>query len=140
MASNVQVAAKGGADPVSRSSAFGYAALLLGWLVPGAGHLLVRRPVRGLLLFLSITLMFVLGVAMQGKLFTPNAGEILNILGFIGDLGAGLLYIIAHALDYGRAAVQVATADYGTKFVVVAGLLNFIAAIDAHNIAIGRKL
>jgi hypothetical protein len=139
MASNVQVTAKGDAKAAARSSTVAYAALILGWLVPGAGHVLVKRPFRGLLLFLSITSMFVLGVAMQGKLYSPNAGEILNILGFIGDLGAGLLYIVAHALDYGRAAVQVATADYGTKFAVVAGLLNFIAAIDAHNIGIGRK-
>jgi len=33
----------------------------------------------------------------------------------------------------------VATADYGTKFIVVSGLLNFIAAVDAHNLSIGRK-
>jgi hypothetical protein len=138
MASNVQVAAKG-AKPVVRSSTLAYAALILGWLIPGAGHFLAKRPIRGLLLFISITAMFVLGVAMQGKLYSPNAGEILNILGFVGDLGAGLLYIVAHALDFGHAAVQVATADYGTKFAVVAGLLNFIAAVDAHNIAIGRK-
>jgi hypothetical protein len=138
MASNVQIAAKG-ARPAARSSAFAYAALILGWLVPGAGHVLVKRPVRGLFLFLSITSMFVLGVAMQGKLYSPNAGEILNILGFVGDLGAGLLYMVARALDYGHGAVQIATADYGTKFAVVAGLLNFISAIDAHNISIGRK-
>ncbi len=138
MATNVQISAKGGEAP-TRSSALGYAALALGWLIPGAGHLLVKRPVRGLLLFLSISAMFVLGVAMQGKLYTPNAGEILNILGFIGDLGAGLFYVVAHALDFGHSPVQIATADYGTKFAVVAGLLNFIAAIDAHNIGIGRK-
>jgi len=139
MASNVQVTAKGGVNAETRSSSAGYAALILGWLLPGAGHVLVKRPFRGLFLFLSITSMFVLGVAMQGKLYAPNAGEILNILGFVGDLGAGLLYIVAKALDFGHGAVQIATADYGTKFAVVAGLLNFIAAIDAHNIAIGRK-
>jgi TM2 domain-containing membrane protein YozV len=143
MSSNVQVSSRNvatlTAKQAEKSSALGYGALILGWLIPGAGHFLVKRPVRGLLLFLSITSMFVLGVAMQGKLYSPNAGEILNILGFVGDLGAGLLYIVAKALDYGHAAVQVVTADYGTKFAVVAGLLNFICAIDAHNIAIGRK-
>jgi hypothetical protein len=139
MASNVQIPAKGGSAPVAQPSTLAYAALALGWLIPGAGHVLVKRPIRGLLLFVSITTMFVLGVAMQGKLYAPNAGEILNILGFIGDLGAGLLYIIARMMDFGHNPVQIATADYGTKFAVVAGLLNFIAAIDAHNIAIGRK-
>jgi len=139
MASHIQITAKGGAQSSASSSTLAYAALVLGWLVPGAGHFLVKRPFRGLLLFLSITTMFVLGVAMQGKLYSPNTGEILNILGFIGNLGSGLLYIVAKSLDYGHLAVQVATADYGTKFAVVAGLLNFMAAIDAHNIGIGRK-
>ena len=76
---------------------------------------------------------------MQGKLYAPNTGDILNMLGFAGDLGSGLLYVIGRALDLGHGAVQIATADYGTKFAVVAGLLNFIAAVDAHNISLGRK-
>jgi len=46
---------------------------------------------------------------------------------------------LARALDLGQAAVQVAVADYGTKFIVVAGLLNIIAAVDAHSLATGRK-
>ena len=135
MASRVQVPAKAG----EKSSAFAYAALIAGWLVPGAGHLLVRRWLRALLLFVSITAMFSLGLAMQGKLYTPNAGDILNMLGFAGDLGSGLLYIVGRAMDLGHGAVQIATADYGTKFAVVAGLLNLISAVDAHNISIGRK-
>ena len=113
--------------------------LIAGWLVPGLGHVLVKRPIRGAILFASITLMFVLGVTMQGKLYVANPGDLLEMLGFVGDLGSGLLFIIGRVMDIGHAAVQVATADYGTKFIVVAGLLNFIAAIDAHNIRIGRK-
>jgi hypothetical protein len=114
-------------------------ALVLGWLVPGAGHWLSRRWIRGLLLFVSITLMFLLGLAMQGKLYAANTGDLLAMLGFVGDLGSGLLYMVGRALDLGHGAVQIATADYGTKFIVVAGLLNLIAAVDAHNIRTGRK-
>jgi len=135
MASKVQVPAKA----ASGSQGFIYGALLLGWLVPGAGHLLTGRWVRGLLLFASITTMFVLGLAMQAKLYLPNTGDPLDMLGFAGDLGTGLLYAIGRIFDLGHGAVQVATADYGTKFVVVAGLLNFISAVDAHNLRIGRK-
>ena len=134
MASKAQVTPKSGAR-----STFLYAALIVGWLIPGAGHILVKRWYRGLLLFVAITSMFVLGLAMQGKLYAPNTGDILNMLGFAGDLGSGLLYIVGRFLDLGHGAVQVATADYGTKFAVVAGLLNLIAAVDAHNISIGRK-
>ena len=114
-------------------------ALLLGWLIPGAGHLLSRRWVRGGLLFAAIGLMFILGLLMQGKLYTANPADPLVFLGFIGDLGSGLLYISGRLFGVGQTPVQVVTADYGTKFIVVAGLLNVIAAVDAHNIRIGRK-
>ena len=115
-------------------------ALIAGWLVPGAGHFVARRPIRGALLLVAITLIFVLGLLMGGKLYAANTGNLLDMLGFVGDLGSGVLYAIGRILDLGTAPVQVATADYGTKFIVVAGLLNFIAAVDAHNLRIGRKL
>ena len=122
-----------------KRSAFSIA-LLIGWLVPGAGHLVTRHWVRALLLFVSITAMFWLGIAMQGKLYQPNADDPLGILGFVGDIGSGIFYMIGNVMGLGRAPVQVVTADYGTKFIVVAGLLNFIAAVDAHNLRIGRKI
>ncbi|HZD77584.1 MAG TPA: DUF6677 family protein [Acidobacteriaceae bacterium] len=114
-------------------------ALLAGWLVPGAGHLLSRRWVRGGLLFAAIGLMFILGLLMQGKLYVASPTDPLDFLGFIGDLGSGLMYIGGRVFGVGQTPVQVVTADYGTKFIVVAGLLNVIAAVDAHNIRIGRK-
>jgi hypothetical protein len=111
----------------------------VGWLIPGAGHLIQRRWIRGLLLFGSIATLFVLGLAMQGRIYKANGGDILDILGFIGDVGAGGLYIVTMAMDWGQGAIAFATADYGTKFMIVAGLLNFIAAADAYHIAIGKK-
>ncbi len=113
--------------------------LLAGWLLPGLGHLLLRRQIRAVLLFVSIAAMFFIGVALQGKIYTANTGELLDMLNFIGDLGTGLLYLLARVLDWGTAPIQLATADYGTKFIVVAGLLNIVAAVDAHSLAIGRK-
>ena len=115
-------------------------ALVAGWLVPGLGHVLAKRPIRGAILFVTITLMFALGLLMQGKLYVADTSDLLEMLGFVGDLGAGLLFIIGRVADLGHGAVQIATADYGTKFIVVAGLLNYISAIDAHNLHIGRKL
>ena len=117
---------------------FVYLPLIAGWLVPGAGHFLLRKWGRGALLALSIFGMFVLGLAMQGKLYS-NAHDILDILGLVGDLGNGLLYVLGRALNLGAEQVQVTTADYGTRFIVVAGLLNVIAAVDAHNLRTGRK-
>jgi hypothetical protein len=113
--------------------------LIAGWLIPGAGHLMLRKWIRGSLLMVSILAMFTIGLALKGKIYTPNTGDLLDILNFAGDLGNGLLYVLARTFDLGQAAVQVATADYGTKFIVVAGLLNIISAVDAHSLATGRK-
>ena len=124
---------------VPASTGMAVLVLIAGWLVPGAGHAMQKRWIRALLLFVCIVLMFALGLAMQGKIYSPNTGEILDMLGFLGDIGAGGLYALTRFMDWGHGAIQMATADYGTKFIVVAGLLNVIAAVDAHNIALGKK-
>ncbi len=117
---------------------FVYLPLIAGWLVPGAGHFLLRKWVRGALLAGSILAMFALGLAMQGRIYV-GAHNVLDILGLAGDLGSGLLYLLSRALGLGAIQVQTTVADYGTRFIVVAGLLNVIAAVDAHNLRTGRK-
>ena len=112
---------------------------VIGWLIPGAGHLIQRRWIRGLLLMSSVTILFVLGVLMDGKVYEFNTGDLLDMLGFVGDLGAGALYIVTRAMDWGKGAIQLASADYGTKYIITAGLLNIISAVDAYDIAIGKK-
>ncbi len=87
----------------------------------------------------SIVSMYMIGIAMQGHVYTPNGGDLLDILSFLGDACAGGLYIISRALDWNPGLITKATADYGSKFIVVAGLLNFISAVDAYHIAIGKK-
>jgi hypothetical protein len=121
-----------------KQEGFVYLPLIAGWLVPGAGHFVLRKWGRGTLLAISIFCMFALGLAMQGRLYT-KADDILDMLGLAGDLGSGLLYIVSRAIGLGADSVQLTTADYGTRFIVVAGLLNVIAAVDAHNLRTGRK-
>lgn len=139
--SNLENAAESveSAQPAGPLTTMAVVAPAVGWLIPGAGHLIQRRWGRGLLLMAAITAMFVLGLLMEGKLYSFNTGDILDMLGFIGDLGAGALYIVSKAVHGGQGAIQRATADYGTKFLISAGLLNVIAAVDAYHIAIGKK-
>lgn len=121
------------------TSAMAMLAPALGWLIPGAGHLIQKRWIRGLVLMASVVAMFAFGLAMDGKIYKPNTGDLLDILGFVGDLGAGGLYILGRTLDWGGNAISYATADYGTKYIVVAGLLNMMSVVDAYHIAIGKK-
>ena len=127
------------AVPAQNISAMAVLAPAVGWLIPGGGHMIQKRWIRGGLLFISIVALFLLGLAMQGRIYKANGGDILDILGFVGDVGAGALYLLALANDWGQGAIAFATADYGTKFMIVAGLLNFIAIADAYHIAIGKK-
>jgi hypothetical protein len=111
----------------------------VGWFIPGAGHLIQKRWIRGLLLMFSVTAMFAFGLAMEGKIYKANTGDLLDILGFIGDFGSGAMYILGRMFEWGGSNITTANADYGTKFIVVAGLLNIMAAVDAYHIAIGKK-
>ncbi|WP_109487311.1 DUF6677 family protein [Occallatibacter savannae] len=129
---------KKAAAPGSSQDGFIFLPLIAGWLIPGAGHFLLRKWGRGAPLAISIICMFALGLAMQGKLYA-NAHDILEILCLLGDLGSGLLYLVGRATGLGADSVQLTVADWGTRFIVVAGLLNVIAAVDAHNIRTGRK-
>ncbi len=112
---------------------------IVGWLIPGGGHILLKRFGRGILLMISVVAMFLIGLGMQGRIYQPNGGDILDMLGFVGDVGSGVLYFLARIMDWGNVMAANAAADYGKTFLIVAGLLNFIAAADAHHIALGKK-
>src|SRR6266481_6320010 len=99
----------------------------LGWLVPGGGHFLLKRTGRALLLAASITCMFALGLAMRGAMFKPQSG----------DIASGILYLLTTWLGYSQPDVAGQVHDYGTKFLVTAGLLNVLAMVDAYEIAGG---
>jgi hypothetical protein len=125
--------------PVRRSTTSPTVVLVAGWLVPGLGHLLLKKPIRAALLFVSVVAMFLIGLALHGKTYSPATGDPLDLLGFAGQIGAAGLYLAAKALGLGASALTDTLSDYGTKFVVVAGLLNVMAAVDAQSLANGRK-
>ena len=116
-----------------------FAILTAAWLLPGGGHLWQRRWGRGALLLASIGLMFSMGLAMGGRFFQITPGNLVETLGFLGDLGSGLLFLAARFLGYDAAVSPLPATDYGTKFLLVAGLLNVLCILDAYDIAIGKK-
>jgi hypothetical protein len=114
----------------------------LSWLIPGLGHLLQGRVLRGALSCATIVLMFVLGVAVGGHIYglrESNEGLLSSLFGLC-DMGSGVLYLVS-----GFAGLAVnerperATSEYGSVFLMVAGLLNLILALDAFDIRAGRK-
>ena len=87
--------------------------------------------------------MFLCGLMMQGTMFQPQSGDLLTTLintgGFIGDLCSGILFLLSQWFGYNQPDMPGAVHDYGTKFLVTAGLLNILAMVDAYEIAAGRK-
>ena len=114
---------------------------LAAWAIPGAGHLWLGRTAKGALLLVALPLMFVLGLAIQGRLFPfqLTLADPLVCLAAFADLGIGLIYFAASAFGYGNGEVRAVTYEYGNTFLVVAGLLNLLVVIDAYDTAVGRK-
>lgn len=122
-----------------RSMAATLAICLSGWLVPGLGHILIGRWIRGLILAACVLLMFGLGLAMHGKLYDLEFGELLPMFAFIANIGTGIPYWIAARLGYGLGTMSWPSYDYGTTFLWVCGLLNYLIILDVFDIAQGRK-
>jgi hypothetical protein len=81
---------------------------------------------------------------MRGPFFEPSsAGDLLSRLiqygGFLGDLANGLFYFVSSWMGYGPPPTAGHNADYGSKFLVCAGLLNILAMVDAYEIATRQK-
>jgi hypothetical protein len=110
-----------------------------GWLVPGLGHILIGRWIRGLILASCVLMMFVLGLAMHGKLYDLEFDEPLHLFAFIANVGTGVAYWIAGRLGYGIGTMTWPSYDYGTTYLWVCGLLNYLIILDVFDIAQGRK-
>src|SRR5712692_7391670 len=107
---------------------------LASWAIPGAGHLWLGRRSKGLIFLVALPLMFVFGLALQGRLFPFELSEPLVCLAAMADLGIGAVYFVANALGYGAGDVRALTYEYGNAFLIVAGLLNLLVVIDAYDI------
>jgi hypothetical protein len=85
---------------------------------------------------------------MGGHMFTVGGEEqglsaLLKVPPMIANLGAGLLYLISWFFGVGFAddpqSAARATYEYGNTFLLIAGLLNYLAMLDAFDISAGRK-
>jgi hypothetical protein len=108
-------------------------------IVPGAGHLWQGRTQKGLVFLVAIPLMFAVGLVLHGRLFPFELAQPLVGLAAIASVGNGIPYFVASILGLGKGVVTAATYEYGNTFVIVAGLLNMLVALDAYDIAVGRK-
>lgn len=115
-------------------------AMVLAYLIPGAGHLYLGKYARAAAFFIIVVLMFGIGVAVDGDLYTivNRGGSLLRLLAGAGSMGAGILYFVAIGLGV-HGDVTSITYEHGTAFTITAGLMNLLLVLDAFDIAEGRK-
>lgn len=135
------------ADDLEPVPAQGWLIGAAAWFVPGAGHLILRKWGRAILMGGAVWFCFFFGLAMGGHMFDLNAPEgssqILQVPPMIGNVGTGALYIVSWLLGSGFAddpqQAARATYEYGNMMLLLAGLLNYLTMLDAFDIAVGRK-
>jgi TM2 domain-containing membrane protein YozV len=134
---------------------------VLAWVLPGLGHLYLGRQARGLAFFIVVLLTFVLGLFSGGTSSVADGQQPLSYLATFDNLAMGPLDLVARSVSLGglyyrlppeeidprrqaimarlRERVRYATYEYGSTFLLTAGLMNMLLILDAFDIATGRK-
>ena len=116
----------------------------ISWLLPGVGHLVQGRYKRGLIIGAVVLGMFVIAV-LSGGIYYPGFefkdGALLYLLNIFARLGSGIGGLASFLLMNNPPPniARLATFEYGGRFLEIAGLLNYLAVLDAIDIQLGRK-
>ena len=124
-------------QPLSMNKSF--LAMLLAWLVPGAGHFFLGRRGRAVTFLVLVLLTLTIGWQLGGKLYWSFQGSPLAVIATWGCLGSGLPYLF---LRFGLGYTGDITGpgwEYGKAFIITAGLMNLLLLLDVWDIARGRK-
>ncbi len=134
---NVSAPPQSPALPVRRGSPA--VAVLSAWLVPGLGHIYLKRPLRGALFFVLVIVSILIGCHLEGNLYQAVAGQPLTLLATFASMGMGFVYfLLRYGLHY-QGNIMGAGYEYGTAFLLTAGLMNLLLVLDAWDIVRGKK-
>lgn len=114
-------------------------AAVAGWLVPGLGHLLLRRWGKAIVYFCAVATLATLGLVMRGNVFSSSAADAFDMLGFLADIGNGIFYFLAGTINSAGANTAIAAGDYGTRLIATAGVLNFLFVLELLQIGFASK-
>lgn len=118
-------------------------ACALALIIPGAGHLFLRKYVHAVVFFVSVVALAVAGASINGEMHSflrSNSGEgFLQLMAALGNIALGVLHLIFHAAGFGLGSITTTTYEYGTTFIIVAALINVLVILNAYDIARGEK-
>jgi hypothetical protein len=133
-------AAEVGDDVLPRRNPFAFLFAVAAWIVPGLGHLMLRRWGRACVYFVAVGGLAVLGLLLRGNVFPPHSDDLFGTLGFLSDAGCGVFYYFAHFVEGSGPDLSRAAGEYGTRLFAAAGIVNLLSALDAYEIASGRRI
>lgn len=114
-------------------------AAVAAWLIPGLGHIYLKRVSRGLVFLLLVLVSIWVGCHLKGNLYRPMPNQPLSGLGTLGAMGMGIPYFVLR-FGTGYAGDIIAPGfEYGTAFLLTAGLMNWLLVLDAWDISRGKK-
>lgn len=125
--------------PAARAESNPYVAAILAWLVPGAGHLLLGRRARGFAFLVIVLVTLWVGTRYDGNLYHVVPNQPLTLLATFACMGLGAPYFLLRFGIHYQGDILSAGYEYGTAFVLTAGLMNLLLVLDAWDIATGRK-
>ena len=117
---------------------------VISWFLPGVGHLMQGKVLRGSIIAAVVWSMFIIAILSGGAHYPGydfKDGTLLYLLNIFAKTGNGLGALISYfiASTPVKDVAALATFEYGGRFLEVAGLINYLAAIDAVDIGVGRK-
>lgn len=124
---------------VSRQSTFALLFAIAAWAVPGLGHLLLRRWGRACVYFGAVGGLAIAGLLLRGNVFPRHSEDPFGTLGFLADAASGAFYYFAHFIETNGPDLSRAAGEYGTRLFAAAGIVNLLGALDAYEIASGRR-
>jgi hypothetical protein len=132
-------------DPRPRKKRDPFLAGLLGWLVPGLGHLYVGKKAHALVYFALIAGVFAIGLALGDfRNVYWSAERKFHYIAQVGCGGPTLVCAVGqrtvdswkhHLLMPRSDGVRDRREDYGTLYTCVAGLLNMLVLVNAGVLA-----
>jgi hypothetical protein len=126
-------------DPREGSLGRAVALCLLAWLVPSAGHFALGRRGRAAIFAALVAVSLAVGVHLDGELHRVVPGQPLTMLFTLGAMGMGAPYFVLR-FAFGYAGVpEAAGFEYGTVFLLSAGLMNLLLVLDVWDLATGAK-
>ena len=106
---------------------------LLGWFLPGAGHLLLKEEKRAIIIFATITLTFCVGLYVGSVCVIDPVGAKSWYVAQI--MNSPMVAVLGHLTAGGGFPVYGRPSEIGRIYTGVAGLLNLLCIINAVYLA-----